>query len=63
MSNSSTLNKIIESIKEIVTMVTLIASPEGISLQTMDESYASLINLQLNQSGFLSYKCDEQVKI
>lgn len=63
MSNSSTLRKIIDSIKELVTQVNLEASPNGISLQAMDSAHISLVNLQLNENGFSSYRCDKSVTL
>ena len=59
MNEASTLKKIVESIKDIVTNVNIDAGPNGISMQAMDPSHVALVNLSLKAEGFTDYRADK----
>jgi len=46
---------------EIVDSVNIDANPSGISMQIMDSSHVSLVELQLNWVEFQKYRCDRPV--
>ena len=63
MSDVSVLKKIVESIKDIVNIVNIEASPNGLSFQAMDLSHVALVSLNLRSDGFHSYKCDKNIPL
>jgi len=54
---------LIESMKELVSEGNLDCSNSGISLQSMDGSHVSLINLLLRAEGFDHYRCDHNMSM
>ncbi|KYQ91070.1 proliferating cell nuclear antigen [Tieghemostelium lacteum] len=57
------LKKILESISTLVETANFDCSPSGISLQAMDASHVTLINLILRNDGFESYNCDRSLSL
>ncbi|EGC36194.1 proliferating cell nuclear antigen [Dictyostelium purpureum] len=57
------LKKILEAIKDLVESANFDCSPEGISLQAMDTTHVTLINLVLRSDGFESYNCDRSLSL
>ena len=53
------LKKIVEAIKDIVNVVNIDASPNGLSFQAMDLSHVALVSLILRADGFQHYKADK----
>ena len=47
-----------DAIKELVKSVNLDASSSEISMQVMDSSHVALVTFNLEESEFLSYRCD-----
>jgi len=56
LTNASTLKKIVESIKDLVSEVNLEAAPTGLSMQAMDSSHVALVCLDLQCGGFEEYR-------
>jgi len=52
------LKKIIEAIKDLVTVVNFEVTGEGISVQAMDASHVALVALHLSAGQFDEYRCD-----
>ena len=63
LTDGTTLKKIVDSIKDLVTDVNLDVTPSGISLQAMDSSHVALVQLQLTESGFCFYRCDKPITL
>ena len=49
LREASTLKRIVEAIKDLVTDVNIDATPQGISLQAMDSSHVALVSLTRGQ--------------
>jgi proliferating cell nuclear antigen len=54
----SLLKKIQEALKDIVTEASWDCTSAGLSLQAMDDSHVSLVQLTLRSDGFEKYRCD-----
>lgn len=63
LKEASTLKRIVEAIKDLVTDVNIDATPQGISLQAMDSSHVALVSLTLGQSGFERYRADRAMTL
>lgn len=57
----SILKKVLEALKDLITEACWDVSSSGISLQSMDSSHVSLVQLTLRQDGFDSYRCDRNL--
>jgi len=57
------LKKILEAIKDLVTVGTFECSSEGIALQAMDTSHVSLVSLLLKSGGFDHFRCDKNLSL
>ncbi|TRY93024.1 hypothetical protein DNTS_002090 [Danionella cerebrum] len=57
----SILKKVLEALKELITEACWDVSSSGISLQSMDSSHVSLVQLTLRSDGFDSYRCDRNL--
>lgn len=53
------LKKIVDIVKENVNEAILVATPEGMSLQNMDDAHIALIDLTIDESAADSYECDD----
>ena len=53
--------KVLDSIKDIITEGNFDCSPNGLSLQAMDSSHVSLIDILLESEGFEHYRCDRNI--
>jgi len=63
LQHASTLKKIMEAMKDLVTEANFDCSSSGISLQAMDSSHVSLIALLLRNDGFEHYRCDKNLSL
>lgn len=63
MSQASTLRKIVDSIKDLVSQVNIDANSNGLTLQAMDSAHVSLVSLLLSESGFAEYRCDKNISL
>jgi len=57
----SLLKKIQEALKDIVTEASWDCTSAGLSLQAMDDSHVSLVQLTLRSDGFEKYRCDRNL--
>jgi len=57
----SILKKVLEALKDLITEACWDVSSFGISLQSMDSSHVSLVQLTLRSDGFDSYRCDRNL--
>ncbi|KAK6468486.1 proliferating cell nuclear antigen [Huso huso] len=57
----SILKKVLEALKDLITEACWDISSSGISLQSMDSSHVSLVQLTLRSDGFDSYRCDRNL--
>ncbi|EGF76558.1 hypothetical protein BATDEDRAFT_92516 [Batrachochytrium dendrobatidis JAM81] len=58
LQHASTLKKLLDAVKELVTDANFECNETGIALQAMDTSHISLVTLLLRSSGFEHYRCD-----
>jgi len=63
LQHASTLKKILEAMKDLVTEANFDCSSSGIALQAMDSSHVSLIALLLRNDGFEHYRCDKNLSL
>ena len=63
LREASTLKKIIDAIKDLVTDVNIDVTPQGLSLQAMDSSHVALVSLTLGQGGFENYRADRAMTL
>lgn len=57
----SILKKVLDALKDLITEACWDVSSSGISLQSMDSSHVSLVQLTLRHDGFDSYRCDRNL--
>eukprot|EP01117_Protostelium_nocturnum_P012520 TRINITY_DN4615_c0_g1_i1.p1 TRINITY_DN4615_c0_g1~~TRINITY_DN4615_c0_g1_i1.p1 ORF type:complete len:259 (+),score=67.39 TRINITY_DN4615_c0_g1_i1:85-861(+) len=60
---ASTLKKIMEAIKDLVSDANFDCTAQGISLQAMDSAHVSLVSLLLRADEFDKYRCDRNVTL
>merc|ERR1711934_488604 len=63
IAQGSTLKKLIEAMKDLVTEANFDCDASGISLQAMDSSHVSLVAMQLKSDGFEHYRCDRNCSL
>jgi len=63
IDKAQTLKKIVEAVKELVTDAKFECTPSGVSLQAMDASHVSLVQLLLRADGFEDYRCDRNISL
>jgi len=59
----STLKKVLDSIKDLVTEASWDCSASGMSLQAMDTAHVSLVAVLLKTEAFEKYRCDRNVTL
>lgn len=57
----SVLKKVLEALKDLITEACWDLGSSGISLQSMDSSHVSLVQLTLRSEGFDTYRCDRNI--
>lgn len=55
---AETLKKIVDSVKDLVSESLINFDQNGMTMQTMDKAHVALLYLELNSTGFESFKCD-----
>ncbi|CAH0378103.1 unnamed protein product [Pelagomonas calceolata] len=63
LQKASTLKKVIEAIKDLVTDGNIEVSETGMNLQAMDSSHVSLVSLVLHTDMFEHFRCDRNVTL
>ena len=63
LQKASTLKKVIEAIKDLVTDGNIEVSETGMNLQAMDSSHVSLVSLVLHTDMFEHFSCDRNVTL
>lgn len=63
MDTADMWKRILDALKDIVTVGNLECSPAGIQLQAMDTSHISLVSLLLRSEGFKTYNCARNVNL
>lgn len=58
MVEGGVLKKIVEAMLGLVDTGTLSSNEDGVTMQAMDSSHVSLVNLQLDSDGFDLFRCD-----
>jgi len=58
LAKAAVLKKIIEAIKELCKEVNLECTTSGVVLQAMDSSHVSLVNLNMKETAFETYRAD-----
>ncbi|KAL5287777.1 PCNA family protein [Megaselia abdita] len=61
--NATTLKKVLDAIKDLLTEATFDCSDSGIQLQAMDNSHVSLVSLTLRSDGFDKFRCDRNLSM
>ncbi|KAH0623043.1 hypothetical protein JD844_030947 [Phrynosoma platyrhinos] len=57
----SLLKKVLEALKDLITEACWDLGSGGISLQSMDSSHVSLVQLTMRSEGFDTYRCDRNI--
>lgn len=57
----SVLKRVLEALKDLITEACWDLGSSGISLQSMDSSHVSLVQLTLRSEGFDTYRCDRNI--
>ena len=60
---SSTLRKIVDSIKDLVKTVNIDATPKGLSIQSIDSCHIALVFLELKEKAFTRYMCHKPLTL
>ncbi|XP_032805831.1 proliferating cell nuclear antigen [Petromyzon marinus] len=55
------LKKVLEALKDLITEACWDISSTGVSLQSMDSSHVSLVQLTMRSDGFDTYRCDRNL--
>ncbi|KAG6829892.1 hypothetical protein H0H92_003025 [Tricholoma furcatifolium] len=63
LSEASTIKKLLDSIKELVTDANFECNEEGITLQAMDNSHVALVSVLMEATGFKRYRCDRPMPL
>ena len=63
LNKASTLKKLIDAIKDLVTDGNIEVSETGMNLQAMDSSHVSLVALLLRADGFDHFRCDRNISL
>ncbi|KAJ3072496.1 proliferating cell nuclear antigen [Podochytrium sp. JEL0797] len=63
IEQASTLKKILDAVKELVTDANFDCSDSGLALQAMDNSHVALVALLLKSSAFSPFRCDQQLSL
>jgi proliferating cell nuclear antigen len=63
LQHATTLKKLLDAVKDLVTDVNLDCSASGIAFQSMDSSHVCLIALLLRENGFEHYRCDRTLNL
>jgi len=63
LSEARIFKNTLEAIKDLITQTNFECSKNGITLQSMDSSHVSLLNLVLRADGFESYRCDKSMSL
>jgi len=58
LANASTLKKVIDAVKDLITDASWEITEGGIALQAMDSSHVALVSLKLRTEGFEEFRCD-----
>lgn len=60
---ASTLKKLLDAIKELVTDANFECTEEGLKLQAMDNSHVALVSVNLESKGFQHFRCDRPMPL
>ncbi|CAE6476179.1 hypothetical protein ACGC1H_003230 [Rhizoctonia solani] len=63
LEQASTLKRLLDAIKELVTDANFECGDEGLKLQAMDNSHVALVAVQLEPEGFGKYRCDRPMPL
>lgn len=63
LKEAGLFKRIVESIKDLVSVVNFDISGEGISFQAMDQSHVALVSLHLSSEVFQDYRCDRKFSL
>ncbi|CEH18343.1 proliferating cell nuclear antigen [Ceraceosorus bombacis] len=63
MQSASTLKKVIDAVRDLITDANFDCNEEGIRMQAMDNSHVALSSVELRSDGFAPYRCDRPMSI
>jgi len=63
LKKASTLKKLLDAMKDLVTDANFDVTSTGIALQAMDTSHVSLVALNLRKEGFDQFRCDRNISL
>jgi len=63
LKKASTLKKLLDAMKDLVTDANFDVTSTGIALQAMDTSHVSLVALNLRKEGFDHFRCDRNISL
>jgi len=63
LEKASLFKKIIEAMKDLVNEANFDTSKQGLTLQAMDSSHVALVSMNIQESGFESFRCDKTMAL
>ena len=63
LTETNVFKKVIDCVKEIIEEANFDCSTKGISLEALDTSHVSLVNLNLKADGFENFRCDRPMTL
>ncbi len=63
LAQSSTLKKVLDSLRDMINQANFDCSADGISLQAMDEAHVSLVTMTLRAQAFEMFRCDRSLSL
>ncbi|PWN94757.1 putative proliferating cell nuclear antigen [Tilletiopsis washingtonensis] len=63
MAQASTLKKVLDAVKDLITDANFDCNEDGIRMQAMDNSHVALSSIELRREGFEPYRCDRPMSI
>lgn len=63
LGEASTLKRVLDSVKELVSDANFDCNDGGLSLQAMDNSHVALVSLQMKEDMFEPYRCDRNIAL
>ena len=63
LSKAEILKKIMDALKDLIKEAVWDVSAQGLSLQSMDSSHVSLVQVTLRTEGFEAFRCDKNIAL
>ena len=63
LPKAKVLKQIMDALKDLIKEAVWDVSAQGLSLQSMDSSHVSLVQVTLKSEGFDSFRCDRNIAL